>query len=157
MCINLNEIRNFRYQNTCECISILNRSSIPRQQQQPSVNANNDKQQQRVCHHRYRLNERNQPEPYDEIWQNCELFTNEAADNYFLPIENMFIVNTMNKWQWNNKNNNQGNVQHLTILEMPNEVENIRKRSVNLENNQHIQRNQQSLSKSLALRNQRFY
>lgn len=142
---------------------MLNRSSIPRQQlqqqqkHQQGVNANNYIQQQQVCQHRYRLNARNQPEPCEEIWQNCELFAGETADNYFLPMQNMFIVNTMDQWQWNSKNNSQGNVQHLTILEIPNEVENFRKQSANKNNKQEIRRSQQSLSNSLALKNQRFY
>lgn len=160
--ININEIGSFRYRNTNECVSILNRPSITRR----CVNGLNG---WHICQQRYRLNERNQPEPCQADGQE---YTNANGGGHhrmpmagFLvgPPRTAFIVNGLAERNYYDKELEKS--QHLLILEMPRRVANGEKSEDKKANGCGQGKKTDGCKKypkgansnSLALRCQRFY
>lgn len=96
--INLNEISCFRYRNSNECISILNKPSIQRYK----VNMLNGRC---ICQCRWKFNDCNQLKDYHQQNQSsfCNLCINDgqcvksgkylSAEHQYFPIPNIYIAN----------------------------------------------------------------
>lgn len=117
--ININEIVCFRRRHSAECISLVN-ASIPTMYNLYNPNG------KRICQYRYVLNERNQPKLCDtsatvanatiamaHVLQNSF----ERHDNYFIPTENIFVINGINDSKCDDKSD-----RHFAVLEIPERV-----------------------------------
>lgn len=145
--ININEIVCFRRQHSAECVSLAN-ASMPTMYNLYNSNGK-----------RYVLNERDQPKLCDSSGTvanatiaMAHVLQNSFGrhDNYFIPTENIFVINGINESKCDDKSD-----QHFAVLEIP-------ERAFKSDSKEACNRNSAKFanaimpSNSLALKHQRF-